>query len=195
MSILSNFPTEKITLVKQNSDRFEDIEAMVQKGQIMTEDVKIPVEEGDHIIRKLPNGLTEKYRIIDRGYQDAFGGLPAIYDMEVEKITDADNDTKAHSTIYNLHGDNTRVNINSNDSSINIIDKSSEELFADLRSTVNQNISSPEKEELLKRVDELEKAKGTDSFSKKYAEFMAIAANHTTVLAPYFPALIQFLTQ
>lgn len=112
--------------------------------------------------------------------------------FKTDKIVRDDSSKKV---IYNLHGNNSRVNINSSDSSINIVDKSTKEFFADLRKTVDNDISSPDKEKLLQKISELENAKDSNSFSKKYSEFMAIAANHTTVLAPYFPALVQFLTQ
>lgn len=192
---MDQFLNEEITIIKENGRRFEDVSAMVEKGKISIDDVEIPVEEGDKILRKLPSGTVEKYRVLDRGYQEKFKSIPASYNMEVEKLSNIKPSKSSGKTIYNLHGNNSRVNINSTDSSINIVDKSTDEFFAELRETVEKEISGSEKEELIKRIEQLEKTEGTDNFPQKYSEFMAIAANHTTVLAPYFPALAQFLTQ
>jgi len=39
----------------------------------------------------------------------------------------------------------------------------------------------------------MEAAKGTSGFTQKYQNFIASAANHMTVLAPFIPALTQML--
>jgi len=46
---------------------------------------------------------------------------------------------------------------------------------------------------LQEKVTELEKAQGTTGFMAQYQEFMALAANHMTILAPFIPALSQIL--
>ncbi|MEX0597392.1 MAG: hypothetical protein WD512_12935 [Candidatus Paceibacterota bacterium] len=192
MSIFKQFNNENVTLIKTNGDRYEDVEASVQSDMIFIEDTSLPVEEGDTFIRKLPNGLIEKYKVLDRGFHEKFSSMPAHYQVKVHKLSGI-KQAKSGKTIYNL-GDNSRVNINSNDSSINIINMESKHLFAEIKSKVEENIESQnERRELLLRLEELEKAQNTPSFSEKYADFMALAANHTTILTPYFPALTQLL--
>lgn len=182
---------DTISLIKKDGTRIDDISADVQSKIVFIDDHNLPLEEGDILQRTLPNGLEENYKVLDRGYISTNGG--GEYQAKVKKLTSLSNNPEV--TVYNLHGDNSRININSDDSSVNIVNKNSEEFFGDLRTAVTENISGADKKELLKRIDELEDSKGTVIFPKKYAEFMAIAANHTTVLAPYFPALIQFLAQ
>lgn len=196
MHILDEFNTEKVVLQKQDGEKIENIEALVQKDKILIKEVDTPIEEGDLIIRSLPSGLKERYKVLDIGYQKGVGSISEFYDIDVKKITKLDDESSdlSKKTIYNLHGNNPRVNINSNDMSINIVDKSSEELFADLRSTVEKSISGSDKEKLLKKIKELEESKDTNSFPKNYAEFMSLAADHATILASFFPALIQLLT-
>ncbi len=46
---------------------------------------------------------------------------------------------------------------------------------------------------MLAKVDELERAHGSASFGSVYKEFMAMAATHMTVLAPFVPALSALL--
>jgi hypothetical protein len=42
-------------------------------------------------------------------------------------------------------------------------------------------------------VNELEQETGRQGFARKYAEFMALAADHMEVLGPFIPALTQLL--
>lgn len=62
MSIFKNFNNENITLDKATGERHEDIKASVQSDIIFIDDVSLPIEESDIIIRKLPNGLVENTR-------------------------------------------------------------------------------------------------------------------------------------
>jgi hypothetical protein len=43
-------------------------------------------------------------------------------------------------------------------------------------------------------LDALEKAKGEKSFLTHYQEFIAVAADHMTLLCPFIPALTQMIT-
>jgi hypothetical protein len=194
MSIFKDFPSENVTLIKNNGERYENVEAIVQSDMILTEDTSLLIEEDDTIIRKLPNGLVDKYKVLDKGFQNAFSSMPAHYQIKVQKLTGNGKSSKDRKTVYNL-GDNSRININSDDSSINIINTESTNLFAEIKSTVKNEVEDiAEREKLLDKIEELEKAQNSSSFSQKYAEFMAIAANHATILAPFFHALGQLLT-
>ena len=86
------------------------------------------------------------------------------------------------------------MNINSQDSSVNIINVESEKLFADLRQTIQEEIGGNEKEKLLELLSQVERSEGESDFSESYAKFMAFAANHVSVLSPFFPALSQLLS-
>jgi len=193
MSLFNNFNNENVTLVKSNGDRYEDIKASVQSDMIFIDDASLPIEEDDTIIRKLPNGLLEKYRVVDRGFYEKVASIPAHYQVKVQKVSGVEKPRNTDKIIYNL-GDNSRININSNDSSVNIINMESKHLFAEIKSKVESEVKNDsERQELIRKIQELEEAQNTPKFSKKYAEFMALAANHTTVLAPYYAALAQLL--
>lgn len=179
---------DEVSLIKEGNLIKKHIPADVQPEMIFIDDHKLPLEEGDILRRILPNGLHENYKVIDRGYFSNNAG--GEYQAKVRKTTILSNEPEK--TIYNIHGNNSRVNINSKDSSINIVDKSSNEFFTDLKSTIEKELSGKEKELLLRKIEELERTKNTNSFPKKYAEFMSAAANHATILSSFFPALIQF---
>lgn len=83
---------DKVSIVKQDGRRFDDIRANVQQGIIFIDDASLPVEEGDRIKRTLPNGLIESYLVVDRGYYERVGGIPAHYQIEVRRETTIKNE-------------------------------------------------------------------------------------------------------
>ncbi len=50
-----------------------------------------------------------------------------------------------------------------------------------------------EREEIVVRVGDLEKAQGSSGFFEAYQKFIAAAANHMTLFAPFLPALAELL--
>jgi hypothetical protein len=97
--------------------------------------------------------------------------------------------------IYNLTGANARFNINSVDSSTNVVSQTPAELFEALRLVIQSQIPvSREQQELLRTAGELEQETGKPGFAPRYARFMALAANHMEVLTPFIPALTQMLS-
>jgi hypothetical protein len=96
--------------------------------------------------------------------------------------------------VYNLHGANPRVNIGSNDFSINV--SNSEKIFSALRKAIEQGIEDQKlKGELLSKTSEMESELGRSGFVKNYSDFIALAANHMTVLGPFVPMLTTLLPQ
>jgi hypothetical protein len=180
-----------VTLLKKDGKRFENIRASVQRDKIFTNDPIIPIEEGDVFERTLRNGIIERYTILDAGYYEAMGGH---YQSVVRKQTKIDPSVQSTHIVYNLIGPNARVNIQSFDSSTNKVEIGPKELFERLHSTITENISDKELlQKLQNKVTELEKTQGTHNFLARYQEFMTLAANHMTVLAPFMPALAQLL--
>jgi hypothetical protein len=63
-----------------------------------------------------------------------------------------------------------------------------------MRQVIQTHIENEQERTLvLSKLDELEAAKGTDSFIQKYQGFIASAADHIGVLSPFIPALTQML--
>jgi hypothetical protein len=117
------------------------------------------------------------------------------FEVHVHKVNLAGQPTRPSSKAgptYNLHGTHARVNIHSQDSSVNISHEITENLFADMRQVIQTQIpNDEERTEILNRLNELEAAKGTDTFIQKYQGFITSAANHMALLAPFIPALTQ----
>ena len=92
--MFSDVLLDKVSLVKEDGQRLDDISASVGSEMIVIQEISLPVQEGDKIIRELPNGQTEIYLIIDTGYQREFYGVPAHYSMKVRKQIPANLDRK-----------------------------------------------------------------------------------------------------
>lgn len=119
------------------------------------------------------------------------------YDAVENDFEKGENDVSAEGqTILNLHGDfhgdNARVNFQSEDNSINIVDKTADELFEELRKTIETNLhNSPDKELLTESVESMEQAETKSSYLKAYGSFIGLAADHVGLLEPFFGALWQ----
>jgi len=185
---------DKVTLVKKDGKRFENIRAWVQSDKIFTNDPAIPIEDGDVFERALPNGIVERYTILDAGFMQGTGGIKSHYQSVVRKQTKIDPLAQPSQIVYNLIGPNARVNIQSVDSSANLVEVEPTELFGRIREAIGKSVQDGEMlKKLQEKVTELEKAQGTTGFMARYQEFIALAANHMTLLAPFIPALSQML--
>jgi hypothetical protein len=95
-----------------------------------------------------------------------------------------------------FHGDGGRVNINSTDNSVTIINKDSAKLFQDLRTAIVGGIADEAKRnEVLESVTAMEAGTKDGTFSEKYRQFVATVADHISIVAPFLGALAQVLTR
>jgi hypothetical protein len=95
---------------------------------------------------------------------------------------------------FHLHGDNTRINLNSTDNSTNIVSVSNEQLFAALHEKASSIEDETVREDLRARIGELEEARRSGGFLQAYQSFITSAANHMTLFAPLLPLLTQMLS-
>jgi hypothetical protein len=111
------------------------------------------------------------------------------------KVAASTGAAMAERIVYNISGANARVKVNSTDSSVNVVNVAPTQLFAEIRNTIQRDIDPAEtKEELLRRVDELETAVGTPTFLKRYQEFVAALSDHVGLFQAFLPALAQLLS-
>lgn len=89
MAMFSGFPKEDIVLYKLSGEVIRGIRAIVEPKTIFIDDTKINIEEGDFFERSLPNGSTEIYHVVERGFYKGMGSMPDHYQTKVEK-TNAD---------------------------------------------------------------------------------------------------------
>lgn len=182
-----------VTIIKPDGRKFENIRANVQPTKIFIHDASLPIEEGDSISRNLPNGLNERYLVLDRGFHDTFHSIQAHYQIKVRKES-AISTHQSSPIVCNLQGNNSRININSNDSSINITQVANEDLFKQIHNIIEKEIAEKETRSLyLQQLAELKQSVGSAPFLEKYQQFIATTANHMSILYPFIPALTKLL--
>lgn len=95
---------------------------------------------------------------------------------------------------FNLSGTGNRVNIDSTDSSVNVIEQADPEVFRDLVAALNQNdVDQNIRQTLEPAIEEMRRAFGSTTFGEKYRAFLSLIADHIAVLGPivgpFLPAL------
>lgn len=95
---------------------------------------------------------------------------------------------------FHLHGDNSRINLNSTDNSTNIVSKSNDRLFVELHEKASSIEDETAREDIRARIGELELACKSGGFLQAYQGFITSAANHMTLFAPLLPLLTQMLS-
>lgn len=191
-TMLKNLMNDKITIRKQNGDEIQDVAANVQPGKIFIADGEVPLEEGDTILRQLPNNMSEAYVVADRGYFAKMGGIKAHYQAKVRK-QGATTSAAPQQHVWNVSGPNARVNINSQDNSTNTVTVTPENVISELRKAIEAQVSGVQRDELLSKLTEMGQAEDRDTKLSKYQQFISLAANITTIVGPYLPALAAWL--
>src|ERR1700734_1054751 len=92
-----------------------------------------------------------------------------------------------------LHGDHSRINVNSTDNSANVLMRS-DNLFTQMVEVANSIPDEDKHLELISRIEEMERAQGSSRFLSAYQEFMSSVADHVTIFAPFLPALARMLS-
>ena len=189
--MLAAFPTEKVKLIKQDSTVIENIEALVDKDHFFIDDASIDIEEGDIFQRDLPTGKCENYLVLDRGFYRAMGGIPAHYQVSVQKQTSIPkigNEKVVNN--YNI-GSAEKININSTDNSVTYnITENDKALMETLKMLAKELDNS---EAIINSIEEMKDNVGKKGFADKYNTFIQNVANHMTIFAPFIPALTQLL--
>lgn len=97
-----------------------------------------------------------------------------------------------HMTTNNFNGHNARViSGNAIDNSLNIVNGLDFSVFDEAIKAIET--STDTNEDLIRSVAEMKQHAGTGSFSKSYVNFMSLAANHVTILAPFLERIAKFL--
>ena len=111
-----------------------------------------------------------------------------------DKGTTHQREDRPSTVIYQVHGPNARFNVNSVDSSTNVVTQAPAEMFATLREAIAAGVQDETaRGQLLESAEAMEAEAGGPGFTSQYARFVALAADHMQVLEPFIPALAQML--
>jgi hypothetical protein len=155
---------------------------IVAGNVVVIEDTSIVIEPGDEIRRKLPNGREEVFTAHDPRYYKQFGGY---YQIKISRKRDYTQGTGGH--YINVSGHNARVNIGSVDQFSNVVHDGT--VFRDQRVAIESIPSEKDRASLQHAVGRMERASDSESFKAAYQDFISLAADHMTILAPLIPAL------
>lgn len=152
---------DTITVVKRNGGaRFEGIKAAVQSEEISILQSDPFIEPNDLILRSMSNGGEETFVVLDPGFHEGLGPIPAGYRARVRKMGVPEAQSAVQSIIYNVSGSNARINNHSVDNSTNLVQDNSGEvaqLLAELRSAINAAPLQPaDRGEALEIIDGVE---------------------------------------
>ena len=117
---LKNFPTETVRIVDENENEIVTVEGLFSDKGMSTTNVSTPIYEGQLIIRTLPNGLNEKYKIINSKYVKGMHDICDSYMLTLQKENVPKEKNITRSTITNNIYSCDKVNIDSIDNSVNI---------------------------------------------------------------------------
>ncbi|WP_299075440.1 hypothetical protein [uncultured Ruegeria sp.] len=139
--MLKDFNKDRVTLVKSDGKVVkEDIPALVTGDMVFTSDQSLPLEVGDHLLRKLPNGLVEDYEITNPKFFNV--GSDSHFHIDVRKAgSPKEVSTVVQGITAHFTGSNARLNINSTDNSTNISADFSQEQLRDFIQQVRPVIS------------------------------------------------------
>ncbi|MGG6360981.1 hypothetical protein ACQ5SI_17265 [Peribacillus frigoritolerans] len=197
--IFKNLMRDNVSLEKQNGEVVNNILSYVEGNEIFILDTSLDIEEGDRITR-ISNGQEEAYIITN---SDSYGNnysIPAHYELRVHKETAFERIqamiiNNQDNSITNITGNNNRTNIRTTDNSKNTSIKVTEiKIFNQIKEAIKESdILATEKDKLISNVSELEESVGTSNYQSKYQNFIASAANHMTIIAPFIPELTKLL--
>ena len=157
---------------------------------VFIDDMTIDIRAGDELRRRLPNGNDEAWRVDDpKLYETPM--LAPHYQVKVSRPQIHPHHQGGNFNIT-VSGANSRVNINSQDSSTNTIQTNP--VFNQARDILtNSAIDASQKTAIRAEIDGMETATNQSAFKESYDRFISSASDHITVFAPILPALMSAL--
>lgn len=157
--VFDDLLTDTVSLIKHDGTTVEGIKASVQTNKIFIQGKKPLIESGDLIQRKMSNGAEETFEVIDPGFHEDFHSIPAGYQMRVRKLGIPEAKSAIQSITYNVTGHNARINQNSIDQSVNVVQLPPDvtDNLEALRAEIQRLIQDPSKrQEATEVVDAIE---------------------------------------
>lgn len=105
MGPFSRFPHHPFTLIKAGDERVPGT-GIWNPGTVTVLNGTFPVAIGDLIERTLPNGVVERYEVLDPGFKPKFGGIPAHYEIKLRNVAHPPRQPQVvhNTTTYNNSG-------------------------------------------------------------------------------------------
>lgn len=190
MDSFSGIPKSDFVVISQEGDVRGSGKGIFAGNMIAVFDETLLVFAGDEIRRRLPNGADEVFEVVEPTFYHKMGSIPSHFQIDIRRKGSFPHGRGGHMNIT-VTGDNSRVNVASTDNSRNTVTHGA--LFADIISAIERDVQDARRVELIEAVREMERTQGTQGFAGAYQRFVALAANHMSLLAPFLPALTALL--
>lgn len=93
--------TDNIKIIKSDGQEIENLRASIQSKGIYLMQSDVLVEPQDLIQRTMSNGGNETFKVIDPGFHEGVHGIPAHYQMKVQKLGIPEAKKAIQSITYN----------------------------------------------------------------------------------------------
>lgn len=114
---LRNLQRDKVFIEKSDGSRTGPHKATVSQNTAIISDEQLDINEGEKLIRALPNGKEEVYLVLDSEFSPGLASIPAHFNLTLRKATAVQAPSMRHTTV-NIHnssgiqvGDHNVVNI------------------------------------------------------------------------------------
>lgn len=155
--MFDEFMNDAISIQKLNGEKIDGLKASVQPNQVHLDRSDVLVEVGDLIERRMSNGATETYEVLDPVFYEAFHGIPAHYQIKTKKLGVPEARARVERITYNISGNNARVNHGSVDNSTNTVTISSDQQdYIEALRQVIAKLDAPQRAEAADIVDAVE---------------------------------------
>ena len=139
MNPFNELLNDDVFILSDDGIRQGPFKSTIGKGIATIFDASLDVEEGDKLLKPLPNGKNEIYTVVETKFNNDFHGIPAHYKLTLKKDTSLVERSK-----------NTTVNIH-NSQGIQVGDHNIQNIAVSLQNLVHkideQNASEAEKAE------------------------------------------------
>ncbi len=183
---------EFVTLIKKNGQKYSGLQAAVRPKMIFIPDGTAPIEEGDRLTRRLPNGLEETYLIKERGYCPKTTLLPAHYQVKVEREGGAPQ-SLPDGSVLPTDGPGPGTLQAGEGISRQLALLTTREMLQELRKAIITNLAKEDYSRWISVVDTMEKSQDSPEYTSAYKQFILLAADHLSWVAPFIPSLTKLL--
>jgi hypothetical protein len=176
---------DTVSILKLNGERHEAIKASVQRNKTFIKGSDLLIETGDLIQRKMSNGATETYEVIDPGFHEGRNLISAGYKIIHKNLGLPEAEKAIQNIIYNLNGDGSRVNNHSVDNSTNTFNINSDVLehIEMLRSEISRLVEAKQQKDAFEIVDAIEQQFESEKPSKVIVKTLLSALPHAGTFA------------
>ena len=103
MSAFDRLCTEEVRIAKSGTEVVSDVyKCTLTPKQAVIFDDGLDVDEGDSLIRILPNGKRETYTVLEVSFNSGLGGIPSHYELTLRKDASLVAERKIQHTTFNI---------------------------------------------------------------------------------------------